>query len=158
MINQENQHPQATFRDELELRLKVFEECTEMPFIPGELEQWLSASREALNELAPLLKKSLATHDEEFADITDEDPELFVQVQNMRDEERAIAELTGRIAEWLDEFPKKMIDGGDETEFKEDLDKYVAETLNVITRIRKQEVTVRTWFSEAFNRDRGTVD
>ncbi|MDA0833621.1 MAG: hypothetical protein O2955_19510 [Planctomycetota bacterium] len=158
MRERESRQTEATLRDELEQRLKVFEECTETPFVPGELEQWLSAEREAFRQLVPILKQSSVVHVEEFAEIADEDPELLVRVDAMREEDDSIAEFTDEVSHQLDAFPEAMIDGGDETKFKDDLDQFVSDALELLIRIRKQEVTVRTWMSEAFNRDRGTQD
>jgi hypothetical protein len=36
--------------------------------------------------------------------------------------------------------------------------KLVDQGMALVTQIRKQEVAIQTWFIEAFNRDRGSVD
>ncbi|MEX0726455.1 MAG: hypothetical protein WEB58_09910 [Planctomycetaceae bacterium] len=154
----EKQNQRAVLRQDFERQLDAFEQCTETPFVPGELEQWLSAVREAFDGLVPMVKESQRIHEEEFVEIVEEDPELHVHVELMREEERAIAKELDELTKWFNEFPKRRIDGGDETEYKLDLDRFVSAALEMLVRIRKQEVTVRTWLMEAFMRDRGTVD
>jgi hypothetical protein len=80
----------------------------------------------------------------------------------MREEDAAIIVNEAHIANWLD-FLKARVSAGDneggcEAGLKEELDRFVTESLALVVRIRKQELAVRTWVVEAFTRDRGDAD
>jgi hypothetical protein len=51
--------------------------------------------------------------------------------------------------------PKLEPDEGKANDLLKDL---IDAGLAFVTRVRKQEVAIQTWFFEAFNRDRGPVD
>ncbi len=76
----------------------------------------------------------------------------------MREEDRAITEQKVKLADWLNSLQARLTHGASETDLKGDLDEFVSAALDLVVRIRKQEVTVRTWLLEAFDRDGGTVD
>ena len=144
---------------ELQRKLEDFEECAETPFVPGELESWLTAAGKAYDELRPQFQlQTDHIHAEEFAEIAEEDPELLSRVEEMRQEDQELKTLCNDIANRLKEFQRKVEKGASETDLKEDLEQFVSIGLDFVMRVRKQEVTVRTWLMEAFTRDRGTVD
>lgn len=148
-----------TQQEELQRKLKNFEEAAETPFVPGELENWLDAAARAYDELVPQVRlQTEHIHAEEFAEIAEEDPELLSRVEAMRQEDQDLAALCNGIGEGLKQFQSEVDKGASETDLKEDLDQFVSLCLDFVTRVRKQEVTVRTWLMEAFTRDRGTVD
>jgi len=146
--------------------LEELEQCLEMPFVPGELRNWLSQTEAALEQLTPELQvQTEHVHREEFAAIAEEDPELLRHVEEMRDEDQVILERRNQIADRLSEFQAFVErsnsdedENSAETALKDDLEQFVAEALEWVIRIRKQEVAVRTWLVEAYTRDRGTVD
>jgi len=146
-------------QEELKLKLGEFEQAVEVPFIPGELPNWLKTTREKFERLRPQLQlQTRHIHADEFAEIAEEDPELLGRVESMREEDRGIMAECREIADRLEKLCKGEEKGASETDLKEDLNQFVSLSLEFVTRIRKQEVTLRTWLVEAFTRDRGTVD
>lgn len=146
-------------QEELKFKLGEFEQAVEVPFIPGELDNWLKTAREKFERLRPQLQlQTQHIHADEFAEIAEEDPGLLGRVESMREEDREIMAECREIADRLEKLCEEKEKGASETDLKEDLDRFVSLSLDFVTRIRKQEVTLRTWFVEAFNRDRGTVD
>ena len=109
--------------------------------------------------LVPLLQEqTLYIHADEFAEIAEQDPELLARVEEMREEDRAIIEQKDRLADWLYGLQTRLNHDASETDLKGDMDLFVSTALEMVVRIHKQEVTVRTWLVEAFDRDRGTMD
>lgn len=130
------------------------------PIVSGDLTDWLEKLCEAWRGV------SAGFHDELFRErtqlydaIATQDPELLPRVEQLRSEDVAIAQecaLLSRTMERLcgnasmlepvedpaQQFTQKVIDQG----------------LALVTRVRRQNVAVQTWYNEAFNRDRGTVD
>jgi hypothetical protein len=140
-------------------KLADFERCLETPFIPGELNEWFADTRPAYEELKPLVQLQIQyLHTEEFAEITEEDPELFGRVDEMKEEDENLAALLENFEDDLDRLSGEAEAGATETDLKEDLDEFVAGGLDFVTRLRKQKVAVETWLTEAFTRDRGIVD
>lgn len=140
--------------------LETFETSLETPFVPGELERWISEVDRAWLGLKPELSWLLTTkHPEEYAEIGEEDQELFQRVEQMRAEDAAIEQ---RIEETARQIPA-LASAIDRVEPDEDklavaLENFVEKSLDLVIRIRKQEQSVRVWLLEAFTRDRGTVD
>ena len=156
---QEKQRFWKTHQDQLGRTLEIFEESADTPFVPGELENWLKETQEALYQLIPVLQEQTQSiHADEFAEIAEEDPGLLSRVEDMREEDRAIMEQKDKLADWLHDLQARLSHGASETDLKGDLDAFVSAALELVMRTRKQEVTVRTWLVEAFDRDRGTVD
>ncbi len=127
-------------------------------------------------------------HAKEFAQIAEEDPELSARVREMREEDTAIMALCDQVADqltWIEDRLEKGItestllnepspdsnskdvdpterdfhnEGAMEADLKQDLEQFVTAGLALVTRIRKQEITIRTWLVEAYTRDRGVMD
>jgi hypothetical protein len=177
-----------TQQEQLHAELANFEQCASTPFVPGELDSWLDEVRTAWQALWPQLQvQTQYIHAKEFAQIAHEDPELSCRVREMREEDTALMALTDQLSDqlkWMEkrleegtaepEFGEKVtgpdnkdIDptsrdfqdkGAMETDLKQDLDQFVTESLSLVSRIRKQEITVRTWLMEAYTRDKGVMD
>ena len=148
-----------TQEEQLKHKLSEFEERAETPLIPGELDNWLSEVGSAFEELLPQLRlQTQHIHADEFAEIAEEDPELFARIEEMRAEDQSIMSLADQAAESLESLKARREQDATETDLKQDLDDFVSLSLGLVTRIRKQEVTVRTWLVEAFTRDRGEMD
>ncbi len=158
-VEQEKRRFWKSHQAQLHGALDRFEECAETPFVPGELESWLQATEEALYILIPLLKEQAdSIHAGEFEEIAEANPGLLSRVEEMRAEDRAIREQKDKIVDWLYGLGARLKHGASETDLKSDLDLFVSAALELVMRIHKQEVVVRTWLVEAFDRDRGTVD
>lgn len=143
-----------------ERSLAAFEQCVDTPFVPGELHRWLDAVAESLARLtASLAVQTKQVHSEEFADIAREDPGLLQRVAQMREEDRKVADQQHRLQKTIETLkPRVRKVGADEAFLRRDFNRLADESRKFVSRVRKQEVTVRTWWMEAFLRDRGTVD
>lgn len=175
-------------QEQIEEGLANFEQRASMPLVPGELESWLDEVRTAWQALWPQLQiQTQYIHAKEFTQIAEEDPELSSRVREMREEDTAIMALSDEVADQLKWIENRLQEGttksepGDneiqpgskeakptandfreegamETDLKQDVDQLVTASLALVSRIRKQEVTVRTWLVEAYTRDKGVMD
>jgi hypothetical protein len=177
-----------TQQEQLQGALSEFEERASVPLVPGELESWLEEVKAVWQSLWPQLQVlAQYIHAKEFSQIAEEDPELSCRVREMREEDTAIMAQSDEVADKLKSIENRLEQGtaepnvgekklrpdgtepkpnvGDfreegamETELKGDVDQFVAASLAVVSRIRKQEVAVRTWLVEAYTRDKGVMD
>jgi len=177
-----------TQQEQIEESLKEFEERVSVPLVPGELESWLDEVKTAWQSLWPQLQvQTQYIHAKEFAQIAEEDPELSCRVREMREEDTGIMAQSDEVADQikyietrleggmaepdLDEKklqpgttePKPNVgdfndEGAMETALKQNVDQLVTASLALVSRIRKQEVAVRTWLVEAYTRDKGVMD
>lgn len=144
----------------LERALDALEACAATPFVPGEMVGWLSATEEAFERLRPLVSRQIAeTHRAQYAEISREDPELLRQVEILQEEDQEIEACVARVGERLDVLrPLVGRVEPDEKRVETVMSEFAQHILDLVQRCRKQEVALRTWFVEAFNRDRGPVD
>lgn len=145
---------------EFHAALDEFEASVETPFVPGEMEHWIEAVASAWERLLPLVKSVLTNrHPQLYAEIQREDQGLLRRIEQMRQQD---AELEAAIIEVGQRIPtlKSSISHiePDEAKLTPMLETFVNDALNLVISIRKQEQAVRTWFLEALERDRGTVD
>lgn len=146
-------------QEHLQVKLSDFEHCVETPFVPGELEGWLNQTHQALQQLIPQIELlTQHIHKDEFTEIAEEDPGLLGRVESMRDEDRTVQEEMQQLVKNLEQLRAQETRGATETDLKQDLDAFVSTALTFLNRVRSQEVAIRTWLVEAFNRDRGEVD
>lgn len=140
--------------------LQAFEQCVDTPFVPGELKRWMDSVAESFDQLSRFLQRQTQqVHSAEFRDIAREDPGLLQRVNQMQTEDRAIVQQQQRLAETIVELaPQVRQVGADEAALRGILNQFVADAQRFVSRVRKQEVAVRTWWVEAYTRDRGTVD
>jgi glutathione S-transferase len=143
-----------------ERSLAAFEQCVDTPFVPGELQEWIDAVDDALERLRESFEaQRIKVHSAEFADIAREDPELLQRIRLMHQEDRALGEEQNRIATTIEALEPRIRDvGADEAYLRRDCNRLADAARAFVSRVRKQEVTIRTWWVEAFMRDRGTVD
>lgn len=143
-----------------ERSLSAFEECVDTPFVPGELSMWIDAVADAFERLCDdLAVQRQQVHSAEFADIAQEDTELLQRIRLMHQEDRAIGEEQERIAQTIATLkPRIQNVGADEAFLRRDCNRLSEGARKFVSRVRKQEVTIRTWWVESFMRDRGTVD
>jgi hypothetical protein len=140
--------------------LGALETALETPMVPGELDGWAGALRDAAENLQPLLGRRITTaHRESFSQIEATDPELIRRVENLKTEDERIQRdfqaLSDRIADLAARAPDAEPDEGT---LDQQVSELVDEGLAFVIRLRKQEVALRTWLVEAFQRDRGPVD
>lgn len=152
--------PHEETLQELHDVLEQLEASVETPFVPGEMEGWMTAVKNRWQQLLPLVHwVTTERHPQQYAQIRKEDEGLAQRVAQMREEDSEIQ----RAAAELDQQLPKLQSGissiePDEAKLKPALDSFVTDMLNLIIRIRTQEQSVRTWLQEAYVRDRGTVD
>lgn len=140
--------------------VSAFEQCVDTPFVPGELGRWMDAVADAFGRLTEFLNRQRQdVHSDEFRDIAREDPGLLRRVELMREEDRGIAEGRIQLSRRIDDLKLRIAGvGADEAAMRPELNEFVEAAQRFVARVRKQEVTVRTWWMEAFMRDRGEAD
>jgi hypothetical protein len=146
--------------ERMKAALENFENNAAAPIIPGEAVQWACEVEAALGELQPLWAQQVQRgHVSAMRQITREDPEMFRRIEQLQAEDQEITacvldvqkrlRLLTSVTEKVDQDEKRV---------EAALAEFVSLALGLVVRMRKQEVAVRTWLMEAFNRDRGTVD
>jgi hypothetical protein len=151
---------EAPLKNELQTALQLFETCLETPLVPGELGSWAEQLTSACCcAKEQWIQASQVEHPDQFKQIGKEDPEMSTRVQNMQEEDMAIAcqfdAVCQDVANFHDRSPTME---GDEARFKPAMQDLVEAGLKLVIRIRTQEQAIRTWFLEAFDRDRGNAD
>lgn len=143
-----------------ETSLQRLEQSVEAPVVPGESQRWLQNAVKTLERVLLLLQGNVnKAHGESFAAIGSEDSGLLARVQRMQREDVAIGAELKNLAERSDgllEIVSQAQEG--EHNVNESLNSFADDTIALIIRIRKQEAALETWYNEALQRDRGTVD
>lgn len=147
-------------RVSFEVALKRLATSLQTPVIPGELENWSVAVRNAAGAANGELQQQIATvHASEYAQIVKEDPELFRQVEQLKEGDRASLERSDSFRIKLDALMKIASHSEpNELRAQEQVKNVVDEGLALVMHVEKQEVARRTWLQEAFNRERGVGD
>ena len=145
---------------DLDSALKIFSLCLEEPCVPGELEGWIKAVWEAVQRVRPVLYKHLTrNHQEHFADIVEEDTEMFRQVTLLKKEDENILQhfhaLSERASKLLEKAPRV---GPNEAQLQEDVSALITAGLAFVIQVQRQGIAIRSWLQEAFLRDRGVAD
>jgi hypothetical protein len=150
----------STADNDLKTVLSALETRLATPLMPGELADWLAVVAESWGTAKQQIQHHSKTeHPSQFQQIGSADPELLPRVEQLQAEDAAIEQdcqsldhLVSRIASHA---PKLQ---PDEEKARHHVKKLVDVGIAFVTRVRKQEVALQTWFVEAFNRDRGAVD
>jgi hypothetical protein len=143
---------------ELRAALTAFETSLATPLVSGELAKWTETVKSAWEPTSQQVQHHAeCDHPSQYEEIGGADPELLPRVEQLQSEDRAIEQdrhsldqLVTRIASHLPKLEP------DEEKAQQHVKKLVDEGIAFITRVRKHEVAIQTWFVEAFNRDRGT--
>jgi hypothetical protein len=146
--------------DRLKSALERVESNADQPCIPGEAALWLEEVEAALTELKPALDDQVEHgHRAAFRQIREEDPEMFRRIEQMQADDLAITEQYADVCRRM-ELLRSVTHRVDQDEKRVEgaLEEFVPLVQALVAQIRKQEVTVRAWLMEAFNRDRGDVD
>lgn len=143
-----------------EAALDKLEVCLETPFVPGELERWFEDLQQAVAALDELLRPQFQeVHERQLEEIFEQDPGLQHRVEQIRREDARVAAQFDLLAQRVGTMAKSASKAGpDEASLKEDCYKLVEDGLAFVIAARKQQVAVRTWLVEAFDRDCGTMD
>jgi hypothetical protein len=144
----------------LESELHEFETCLETPFVPGELERWMEAVRSAWGHLSPVLGDRFEREQPElFEQIVADDPELHERVNELREHNAQVLALRRDLEQritWLHERVSRV--EPDEKRLDDELSRFIEDGLRFVIESRKQEVALRTWMLEAYERETGPVD
>jgi hypothetical protein len=141
-------------------RLEHLERALESPVIPGEVEGWADAVRtEALFFDGLLRERAVRERHDAFAQITEDDRAFVRQVEQMRVEEAAIRTAYD---DFLDEV-RTLAEAAprlepDEATLNKSIDRVRDHGLELVIRVRTQELAISTYLQEAGMRDRGEVD
>jgi len=151
---------QSTADNDLRTALSALETSLATPLISGELADWLAVVADSWATAKQQVQHhSEVEHPSQFQQIGSEDPELLPRVEQLQAEDAAIQQdcqaLDHSVSRIASHAPKLETD---EEKAQHHIKKLVDEGMAFVTRVRKQEVALQTWFVEAFNRDRGAVD
>lgn len=138
----------------------AFETSLLTPIVSGDLTDWLEALCNAWRAVGARLDDEYFRERTRLYDsIATQDPELLPRVEQLRSEDVAIAQecaLFRRTMERLGGNASKLEPVEDPAQ--QFTQKVIDQGLALVTRVRRQNIAVQTWYNEAFNRDRGTVD
>jgi hypothetical protein len=145
---------------ELKTALAAFETSLATPVISGELESWIEAVRKSWAEASAKVRYCLTQlHPRQYEQMGKEDPELLPRIERLQAEDRAIETEVERLSEVVSRAARRAPKlEPDEEKALGHIKKLVDEGMAFVARLRKQEVALRTWYIEAFTRDRGAVD
>jgi hypothetical protein len=144
----------------LEEVLIQLETALDTPMVGGELPDWCKAAvtwcKDLVTELDRTIRKN---HAPRFEQIFAEDPELARRVEQMKKVDTELANQASDLQQQLSGLCSAAAAlEPDEARVAERVEQTVQFGLQLITAIRRQEVTLTTWHAEALNRDRGVVD
>ena len=147
-------------RPKLSEALDELEACLETPIVPGELENWTRAARAACGRVGVALRAQVSdAHPEQYAEITQQDPELGHRVQQLRDEDQQLLAQFDALNARLQQLPARAeFVEPCEGKLEQPTSEAVADGLALVIRVPSQEQALATWYQEAFNRDRGIGD
>lgn len=152
-------YPQA--EHDLREALDAFETSLETPIIPGEFGDWSKYVQENWPAVAEQVQHQVhSSHRQQLAEIARQDTEMFAHIRQLQIEDEAICqeleELRGYVDRLAEQAPHlERTPAATQDSVAGEL---IRRGLSFITRVKTQEVAVRTWLSEAFNRERGSGD
>jgi hypothetical protein len=152
--------PKSTDPSKLDEGLERFEAVLVRPVVPGELPAWARSVSERCSQVVTALRGWIdEDHRPRYAEIRDRDDGLLRRVEHMQQEDAALLDSGARLEADLSRFAADAHRlGPREGELESDRSDLAKRGLDFVIRIRTQESALRTWYGEAFYRDRGTVD
>jgi hypothetical protein len=137
-----------------------FTVCLETPCVPGELEQWAVAVRDAAQAAGEFLAGHVRqNHQEHYARIVAADTEMFRKVEQLKQEDQNLLQcferLTARIKRIAEQAPRVE---PDEARLRGHVDVLIHDGLEFVVRWEQQEIAIRNWLQEAFVRECGVGD
>jgi hypothetical protein len=151
---------QANTETALRDALTAFESSVTTPIVSGELSDWVEKVKKSWSTVSAQITEQLHhIHPQQFQEISEADAALFRQVELLKAEDEAIEQYRGKLdqtmARMAEHLPKME---PDEAKAQPHVQSLMDQSVALVARVRKQEVVVQTWFSEAFNRERGGGD
>ena len=146
--------------DRFKQLLASLETTLETPVVPGELTLWAEQVVQAARAFrAPLGERIEREHTARFTEICIEDPALIRRTEQLRDEDREILQAYDQFTVQSDELIRRAREAEpDEAACANLTDRLTRTGLDLVIRIRKQELAIVTWLEEASVRDRGVKD
>jgi hypothetical protein len=156
MQAQQTPQPEAKLKSALD----ALETSIATPIVAGDLAAWIDeVTRSWAVAAAQIHDHVNELHPRQFEDIAEQDPELLPRVDALKAEDAAIEaqgdKLSHAVVRLAQHVPRMEPDEEKAMKFTKS---FSDELTLFIVRVRKQSVAVQTWYVEAFNRDRGTVD
>jgi hypothetical protein len=140
--------------------LTDFETSLLTPIVSGELPAWMDTVEKTWAEASGQLHYQIKhSHPRQYDEISKQDPELLPRLELLKAEDEAIEQnreqLGSEIKRISQQAPKLEPDEEKAQKFVKTM---IDDGTTLLSRVRKQEVALQTWYVEAFNRDRGAVD
>jgi predicted nuclease with TOPRIM domain len=134
--------------------------CLETPCVPGEMDQWAAAVRDALEHAKPFVRDRLATnHRDHYKGIAEQDTEMFRQVAKLKAEDKRLEDALEALHKRAGSLAEKAARlEPDEARLRDDFKELRHDGLEFLIQWQQQEVALRSWLQEAFNRERGVGD
>jgi hypothetical protein len=148
--------PKEPLREELE-RLET---SLDTPPVPGELANWASMLRKNVDVSAAAILHQIETvHPEQISEIEGQDLELQGRTRQLRETDIANMDWCNRLTKAFADFETAAARAGaDEKQVIEQQQALLEDGLKFVTHVRKQEMAIRSWMQEAFERDTGSGD
>ncbi len=136
--------------------LEAFETSLEMPWVPGELEEWLESAQESFVALQKLWEEHRReVHSGEFESI-ESDPNQAARVERLKREDQRLKADFAQLAATLERLPARVSEAEtDEESARDQLESLSEQGIALVIRARKQELAAHTWLLEALDRDLG---
>ena len=148
--------------ERLKNALQALERDLETPIVPGEFPAWIQNLRKSYEQVGQELQGRLpSTHEQQFREIGEQDPDLLSRVQALREEDRDILVTFKSVHRRIQELATTVEERSTLTnspEVRDRIDQVVQAGLDLVIRIRTQEISLKTWKLEAYQRDRGFGD
>jgi len=145
--------------DRLTAAANAFELALDTPLVSGELLDWADVVCARWDELVSAWDERAEAHQAQYQEMMEVDQEIFRHVEQLRDEDGALAKEIETLGVDLGRLCRKApLAERDHLRTEGTRQAVIEQGIALAVRIRKQEVAVKTWFMEAFNRDRGPVD
>lgn len=144
------------FRD----ALTSLETCLATPVVSGDLAEWARNADNAMRHfMLRWLERRDVTHHQSLVRIGEEDPELLARVEQLEREHDEITREGHRLAVIVASLVEVSgVAEPNETKLNVHARKLADDGLTWLAQVRRQEVAVPTWLTEASHRDRGVVD
>jgi hypothetical protein len=151
---------QSIPQNDLRAALTSFETNLVTPVVSGELADWIEKMKKSWSTAsASVHYHTKHLHPRQYEEISQADPALFQQIELLKAEDEVIEQEREKINQAVtrvaQHVPKME---PDEAKAQPHVEGLMNDGTSFVTRVRKQEVAVQTWFSEAFNRERGGGD
>ena len=137
-----------------------FETALLTPQVAGEVAAWADSLLQAWRGLTPLLCRRIDdVHRPQYKEIAREDPENLARVAHLKAEDEAILSCLEKLGVTINELSQcASILPREETPLQDATAGVVECGGKFLLKLKAQEVAVRTWLMEAFNRERGVGD